>query len=1024
MRTSPRPQSGISAILALAVLVLAAGWSYPAPDSFPQYVSEYGMNRYNSVCVEGHHAYYYSASAGIDIFDVSDPSRPLKTGRYDCRSYCPIDMVVRSGIAFCPVFHSLDIVDVTDDTTPRLVSRVPSAMYVSVTSFAMKDNLAFLCEYEKFSAQGSLKVFDMANFRSPILRGSVSFPGYSMGIAVQGDFVYLGAPTSSQLFVVQVTSPDAPRLVSTIPMDFGPNVVRICGDHLYALTDNFMIIFDLQVPSSPVEVCRIYSSSRPTDIQFRYPYAFWTKDAGGSFDGLEILDISNPAHPLPVGQAAKDTPLGGLALAGDLAFTCENWGFPLVFDAADPATLRITAEIKEPRPLKYLATYEDLAFALDENHEFVVYDIATPESPVFLGKCTLPFAPFHIFVFPPEVYVLDCNDKAYAIDVSDPASPALIGAVENCNIFCGSMIYVKDSFLFTEERPGFAIWTKNSATSFTRLATGNRDDIPSTMEVVDGLAYMTGELLTVTDVHDPANPVLLGSSEERDCDGQVEVLNGRAYVGGWSGLFVFDVSSPSHPYLVMKDTFHDRNKPRFFGEENGRLIVVHDGDNGGSGSNLEVLGLDDPDHPTQIAEISYFGDISDMCLVGSQALLAGAWGLASIDLSHPRELPSIAELSNNTDFHHLAVREPFVYAATHLGLDVIDYSNRAFPRRASFSSLSEGNTAIFPTGIALAGRYAVVGVEKADAAFFDVSDPFRPVPAAVDPAIYSVRAVAARGNTLYVWAGWDSQALYVVDVSGPSPRIVGTYVYNGGAGRRWDVAVPGSMQISEDGKTVFVIQLGTVIALDVSDPAHTTLAGSFKDSRLGSAVVSAIDRFLLYVSSDDNTVIWVINTADPSSLRLVSGFALSENDSDYYNDHDTLPCRALWKVGNTLYAAIDKYAYGFAAIDYTDVTAPKYISYFETSSRGICGCKSGDFQYWATTEPAKIILMQNGLSGDLDGNSAVNAADLAILWGYLSGTIGRGGPSKPFPEHLADINKDGVVNVLDGLKLQHLLAVL
>ncbi|MBP7867130.1 MAG: hypothetical protein KA419_14430 [Acidobacteria bacterium] len=962
-------------------------------------VSEYGTNWYGEVCMDGSHAYYISPNTGLDIFDVSDPSRPVKTARYDCHYICDA-FAVRSGIAYLPCYDDLEILDVSDDTTPRRIGllTLPNAYFRAAS---LEGNLLFLGDNTSYGQRG-LRIVDVTNPRNPILRASLALPGVSVGMAVCGDYVYVADSTSSKLFVVRVANPDAPQLAATISRSIAPNRIKVHDNHLYLLESGGISIMSLADPVAPAEVGRIVCGSLVVDIDFKPPYAFFTQsDTANGFEGLRVFDVGDPAHPVNVGRAALEISLVGLAVSGDRVFTSQQFGGLLVFDASDPRTLRIASENRQNKNLVNMASDGSHAYAVSGGKDFVVYDHSAPDAPVIRGKCTLPFVPNRMFLFPPHAYVGESFGYGnVAVDFSDPMAPVVVGNVDPNSFGSYSAAVVDDSRLYLGDGSVMYILEQVSPLSFSRLSTlylqGNVNDI----RVIGDLAYVVcDDNFFVVRVYDSSYPRILGTCNIPGLRGKVQILNGRAYVAGGlpndPELFVLDVSVVVTPRLVWQRKVARRPVDTLL--ESGRFFVLEK-DLSYPGSVLLAYDLSNPDQPAEMAEISIEQDNFKMCRAGGFALAAGTPGLTSIDLSQPRDLPVLSRTSLAYPCLHLAVQGSFVYSASYDRLEVIDFSDRMFPYQAALFPLPD-----YGTEIAVAGRYVVVGVKDLAGVFLDVANPFDPQPVAVDPPILGIRSVKARGNLAYIAS--DYQGLVIVDVSSSPPAVVGSFP-----------SVNGTLQISDDGKALFVVGGSFIHSLDVSNPASPSLISTYSHYSLKQLNVSALNHAILYVNGYDDTIIGAVNVANPAAPQLINTFNLKEMDG--ISAHEALPCRQLWTDGSYLYGAIAKMGYPMVVIDYSNVVEPRWVTYLEHGVEGMAGCKSGDFHFLGTRSPGKVILMQSGVPGDLDGNSTVNAADLVLFWDSLSGTLGRPGPSRPFAECLADFNRDGSVDVLDGLLME------
>jgi len=141
--------------------------------------------------------------------------------------------------------------------------------------------------------------------------------------------------------------------------------------------------------------------------------------------------------------------------------------------------------------------------------------------------------------------------------------------------------------------------------------------------------------------------------------------------------------------------------------------------------------------------------------------------LGSSRAEGPLSLVKTVPLGSTT--HDVALKDNFAYAATKLGLTVLDISNPAAPiPRGSVAINSSGGS----QGVEVAGQYAYVASRDAGLKIVDVSNP--DAPRVVGSAKVSGQAwdVAIKDNVAYV-ASYGKGQIQLFDVSNPaSPRLI------------------------------------------------------------------------------------------------------------------------------------------------------------------------------------------------------------------------------------------------------------
>lgn len=241
----------------------------------------------------------------------------------------------------------------------------------------------------------------------------------------------------------------------------------------------------------------------------------------GAGPDLEVLDVSDPAHPRLAGRVTLPYTVLDVCVSGSYAYVAAGSQGLYVMDVSDPAN---------PIPV---GVYDDLAcayaVAVSDSHVYVaagpaglhVVDMSDPTTPTPVGTLPIPGTwTHHVAVSDrpsagsgqAHAYVAGYDYEAdqvrwQVVDVSNPAAPAMLGV---------------------HDLPGWA-WGAAAAGDRIYVADGRR-----------------GGLRTL-DVADPATPAELGfyhTWERRVYD--VAVVGNMAYVAaGPEGLRVLDVSNPA-----------------------------------------------------------------------------------------------------------------------------------------------------------------------------------------------------------------------------------------------------------------------------------------------------------------------------------------------------------------------------------------------------------------------------------------------------------------------------------------------
>jgi hypothetical protein len=203
-----------------------------------------------------------------------------------------------------------------------------------------------------YALEDRLRIYDLTDPFAPAAVGSLLVGGWQGNrLAVEGDVLLVGG--ASGFRTVDVRDRTAPHVLATVPADgFWPADIE--GTRAYVTTASGTEIYDLSDPAAPQVLGRIDEPLSPSGMQARGDTlvfvrgsdgGMWIVDAGdprhptllshsavfGGNDvrvdahaayvmtasGIQIIDISDPTAPLPMGSAEGSHTTSHLALGGD-----------------------------------------------------------------------------------------------------------------------------------------------------------------------------------------------------------------------------------------------------------------------------------------------------------------------------------------------------------------------------------------------------------------------------------------------------------------------------------------------------------------------------------------------------------------------------------------------------------------------------------------------------------------------------------------------------------------------------------
>jgi len=383
-------------------------------------------------------------------------------------------------------------------------------------------NLISIAEFEIEGQQtigvgpGQLRVTGSTTFEGLLIDGS--------GDAGTAGQILSSTGTSTNWIdsgLIQSTTPLG-TLTNTVSVSLdGIRSVFVQGNYAYviAFNDDAFQVIDISDPASPVGVGQLTGGGLELDgatgvfVQGNYAYV-----AAQADDGLQVIDISDPTSPVGVGQLTDG---GGLELDGASGvFVQGNYA--------------------------YVASNADDGFQ--------VIDISDPTNPVGVGQLTdggglaLEGA-FSVFIQGNYAYVASEVDHGLqVIDISDPTNPVGVGQLTDggdLELEGASSVFVQGKYAYVASAAddGFQVIDISDPTNpvgVGQLTDGGNLELNGARSVfVQGnyayVASVDDDGFQVIDISDPTNPVGIdqltdGGSLELNGAFSVFVQGNYAYV--------------------------------------------------------------------------------------------------------------------------------------------------------------------------------------------------------------------------------------------------------------------------------------------------------------------------------------------------------------------------------------------------------------------------------------------------------------------------------------------------------------
>lgn len=285
------------------------------------------------VRVQGTYAYVV-AGPRLSIVDVNNPALPKVRGSFTLPE--PIYGVAVSGVAVYVAngVGGLAILDVSDPDAPRLLGSLKTrgvALRVAVagTKAVVGDRTS------------GVEVIDVSNPAKPVLLGSHYTSGYVTDVAASGSLAYV-IDASTDLSLIDISKSGPPDEVSVQESSHRTDIIATAPANsstraatLVCISGGGLLqVYDVSDPSTARRVSTHKIPERTAGQAKRAagPQRSWTSVAGGlAFDGslayvaggsegLQIVDLSDPARPKMIAFHRTVGPARDVAAAGQLVF--------------------------------------------------------------------------------------------------------------------------------------------------------------------------------------------------------------------------------------------------------------------------------------------------------------------------------------------------------------------------------------------------------------------------------------------------------------------------------------------------------------------------------------------------------------------------------------------------------------------------------------------------------------------------------------------------------------------------------
>jgi hypothetical protein len=372
---------------------------------------------------------------GLSLWDISDPSLPVKVA--ECDTLCYSSHAVLSGnhIYRATSDSGIYVIDVSDPLHPSLVTACDTGWCDLI---AISGNRVVVSKSPGLQFWPGLHFWNVANPAQPVFEGGYPSETYFRSIACCRTLLCIGdeAQRGPALRIVDIANPSTPTEVGSCGIRGFFRRMAIRGVYGYVAGWGLGVL-DLTDSARLVEIGRSQGGSMDMlDVAVRGNQAYL---ADGS-DGLLAYDIQDPAHPESLATLTSNIDcIQRVVMVGDYGYVLDGYaGTPLhlltfAVDAQGVPVYVDTIRVTNFQGGPYGFAAANGYLYLGEGRWFWIYSLADPAAPQLIGSCELPFLNLGVEVgdlaiMGDYVYVAYESGGLRIVDVSNPSRPTEVGS--------------------------------------------------------------------------------------------------------------------------------------------------------------------------------------------------------------------------------------------------------------------------------------------------------------------------------------------------------------------------------------------------------------------------------------------------------------------------------------------------------------------------------------------------------------------------------------------------------------------
>lgn len=590
------------------------------------------------------------------------------------------------------------------------------------------------------------------------------------------------------------------------------------GDKLYIAAKLGVEIYSLADPANPVQIGMFKTDGLANGVAVNYPYIYV-----GDVYGFSIWDISDIGNPVKRSEMKSDSVFGyqeRLYYRNGMIFIAAYTNGIQVMDVSDPDHPVLIGSTRTGAYAWDMALCDEAAFVMDFFSMGIV-DIRRPAFPVNRKKADAMFASGA--AIRDDLLYLGYVDGLRIMDISDPFNPVDVSDIGPTGSGTAETVSLYDQYAFVGHGSYIEIYDISDPAAPVQISYFYPPGHPRKLVAYEGYLYtvLDDSGFVVADVTNPADPVqtvhvepgVWGTRKDVICEGSY------LYLVDWNrGLVIYDADNPAglvelSNYLVpgsLRDCIIENDTAYLVCQAEVQIVDISDRSNSvfvgrfqttGSPYHLEIdsilnrmylcdlygfyiLDITDPSAIHRIGAIwlAKEGNPYAASVIGSYAFIANGWkGLKVVDISDPA-FPKLVHVwpgDNSKSYVDIQRKDGLLYFLDpYKGIEILNVDNPMSPVLVAEISLED----FIINDFRLENDLLFVAAGSDGIMVFDIKNPETPVLMARTDTPGESIGIDASAESVYVADRYDLSVFrrlaFRADIDPPAATITGPSPYS------------------------------------------------------------------------------------------------------------------------------------------------------------------------------------------------------------------------------------------------------